>query len=54
MVALCRDPIKEYEKDMALIGHEPTPAPPLPPEMDNLAELEEKSEESAVMVLETK
>ena len=36
------DPIKEYEKDMALIGHEPTPAPPLPPwEMYNLAELEE-------------
>ena len=24
------DPIKDYEKDMALIGHEPAPAPPLP------------------------
>ena len=36
------DQQKEYEKVMALIGHEPTPAPPLPPwEMYNLAELEE-------------
>ena len=36
------DPIKEYKKDMALIGHKPAPAPPLPQsEMDNFAEMEE-------------
>ena len=36
------DPIKEYKKDMALTGHEPAPAPPLPPsEEDNFAEIEE-------------
>ena len=36
------DSIKEYEKDMALIGHEPAPAPPLPQsEIDNFADMEE-------------
>ena len=36
------DPIKEYKKDMALIGHKPAPALPLPQsEMDNFAEMEE-------------
>ena len=37
-----KDSIKEYEKDMALIGHEPAPAPPLPQsEIDNFADMEE-------------
>ena len=36
------NPIKEYKKDLALIGHEPAPALPLPPsEKDNIAEIEE-------------
>ena len=40
--SLSRTPIKEYEKDMALIGHEPAPAPPLPQsEIDNFADMEE-------------
>ena len=37
------DPMMEYERDMILSGHKPSPAPPLPPcEWNNFAAFEKE------------